>query len=530
MARARPVTILFYAINGRGLGHLVRLLSVARAARELLDALEVPSDFQLVTTSEASFVAEDFPVYKLPSKTALATARGTRERHVQNAKLLVSNLVAAQSPDLLVLDTVPYGAFQELAFLKGYARATAYVYRHLDEPVRTSELVQRHLELFDRVLVPDERDRAEEYPVPRAARERVAFVGPIHAFDAASAWSRERVRAHFAVPDDKRLVYVSAGGGGDGRERLEELARAVAADARNFVLAGFGPLHRGELCYAPNLVPLTDGNARRFFLGLDAAVSAGGYNSHQELLAAGVPTLFFAQPKGMDRQDQRIVETAERGLCAVLPEGAGVALALDRLEELLTGELGTKLRETLRERAVPRGALLAAVELLLVCASLADTGIDRAAVLEVAAWRRDATRELAREFVANARAYRAWRALAASAPELAAERDAQVARWWGGTHGAPEPLAAGAELRELADRSGADPATWSAILAAFARHPGSRSERVKRSELLDALRALDGPVAPRLAVPAASAASATLRDAVLALVRQADALPRGAAE
>jgi hypothetical protein len=47
---------------------------------------------------------------------------------------------------------------------------------------------------------------------------------------------------------------------------------------------------------------------------------------------------------------------------------------------------------------------------------------------------------------------------------------------------------------------------------------------------LDALRALDGPVAPRLAVPAASAASATLRDAVLALVRQADALPRGAAE
>jgi predicted glycosyltransferase len=279
MARGRAVRVLFYAINGRGLGHLTRLCAIARAARDLLEALELPHDFQFVTTSEATSLVEDFPVYKLPSKTALGRVKGSRERHVQHAKLIVSNLVAAQNPDLLVLDTVPYGAFQELAFLRSYARATAYVYRRLDQRAAASELVQKHLELFDRIVVPDDAEARDAYPLPRAARDRVSFVGAIHGFDAARAWPRDRVRAYFGVGEGQRLVYVSAGGGGDGRAELEQLVRAVAADPENFVLAGYGPLHRGECVYGANVVPLLEPNVSRFFGGLDAAISAAGYNS-----------------------------------------------------------------------------------------------------------------------------------------------------------------------------------------------------------------------------------------------------------
>jgi hypothetical protein len=355
----------------------------------------------------------------------------------------------------------------------------------------------------------------------------VVFVGPIHGFDPAHAWSRQRVREHFAVPEGRRLIWISAGGGGDGRDSLEPLARAIAADDRNFVLAGYGPLHRGELAYAPNLVPLTDGNASRFFSGIDAAISAGGENSHQELLAAGVPTLFYAQTKGLDRQDRRIQRAADQGLCALLPDASDPQLARSLLEELLTGELGVGIRRSLDGRSVPRGALLAAVELLLVCESVAGA-IDRRALLEVASWRRAASDELARDFVANTRAYRAWRELAASPPEIAAESDRAAARWWASAGESAEPLAVGAELRALGDRSGVDSSTWNAILAAFARHPGSRSESIKRSELLDALRAIDahgGAIQSAGDVP-----SSALRDAVLALARDADARASGVAE
>ena len=69
------VRLLFYAINGTGLGHLTRLLAVARSCRELLDALEQEADIRFLTSSEASEVVWDFPVYKLPSKTVARTVK-----------------------------------------------------------------------------------------------------------------------------------------------------------------------------------------------------------------------------------------------------------------------------------------------------------------------------------------------------------------------------------------------------------------------------------------------------------------------
>lgn len=525
MPRHEPLSILFYAINGRGLGHLTRLLAIARAARELFDALEWPCDLQFVTTSEASFVADDFPVYKLPSKTVLARAHGARDRHVQHAKLLVSNLVAAMKPDVLVLDTVPYGAFQELAFVRSYARTAAYVYRHQDPAVATSELVQRHLDLFDRILVPDDDGAADDYPVPRGARKRLAFVGRVHGFDHARAWSRERVREYFGVQPDQRLILVAAGGGGDGRDALVHLVRAVAADERSFVLAGYGPLHRGDLIHAPNVVPLTEGNASRFFPGLDAAVSAAGYNAYEELLAARVPALFFAQPKGMDRQDLRVARGLGLGLHGELPSAdASADVIRGRLEQLLDGELGTRVRAALAERAPPQGALGAAVEIAALC-----PGVDRAALYELAAWRRDAPAELASDFVPRARAFLAWRRRAAAASELARERDAGAARWWNrGAGAAPEALAAGAELVELEARLGLAPAVWEALLAAFADNPGARSESSKRLVLVDALRAiLDAhrhDAGARIAALGENEPRRVLRESVLALAAEADAL------
>jgi hypothetical protein len=49
------------------------------------------------------------------------------------------------------------------------------------------------------------------------------------------------------------------------------------------------------------------------FAGLDLAVSAGGYNSFHELMYAGVPTVFLAQPKLADDQAARARRAAEAG-------------------------------------------------------------------------------------------------------------------------------------------------------------------------------------------------------------------------
>ena len=82
--------LLFYAINGTGLGHLTRLLAVARSCREMAAAMGLESDIRFLTSSEASEVVWDFPVYKLPSKTVARTARVPVDQFESSSKLAVS--------------------------------------------------------------------------------------------------------------------------------------------------------------------------------------------------------------------------------------------------------------------------------------------------------------------------------------------------------------------------------------------------------------------------------------------------------
>ncbi len=405
MAVRSTIRVLFYAIDGTGLGHLSRLLAVARDARDLVEALGHRADFCFLTTSEASQAAWDFPVYKIPSKTVARESGASPRSFAAAAKILISNVVAAVRPDVLVLDTVAEGSFREFLFLKDYARRTAFIDRHKDTATSRSDAHQSHLALYDLVLVPDHADATKRYPIQPTLVERRRFVGPIHGYRGEEALDRATVRARFGVDADDDIVYVSAGGGGDrhAAAALETLIDVVAAEPRTFVLVGYGPLYRGERVYRRNVVPLAEGDVWRFFPGVDFAVCAAGYNTYQELLAAGVPSLLFAQEKGLDRQDERIVRGAERGWHRVLS-------ALD--PHLLRVELATlrephereRIRDALEARPRSEGRLRAAVELLALAATVDRTAIDRGELFTAACLRRRWPRvrlELARDVAAS---------------------------------------------------------------------------------------------------------------------------------
>ena len=88
------VKALFYGINGTGLGHISRLLNIARSTREILHAQGLTADFHFITTSEASQMAWDFPVYKLPSKTVIAGCDTKNKEFAAQSQFFISNLVA----------------------------------------------------------------------------------------------------------------------------------------------------------------------------------------------------------------------------------------------------------------------------------------------------------------------------------------------------------------------------------------------------------------------------------------------------
>lgn len=475
--------LVFYAINGTGLGHLTRLLAIARSARELLHTLGERADIRFITTSDGSEIAGDFPVYKVPSKLSVRQTQIDPADFLSASRMLVLNLVAQLRPHCLVLDTAPFGAFQEASMLKGLARSMIFVDRHKDPQVAQSSLHQTHLALYDRILVPDEEGEAQRYPLESTLLDRRRFVGCVSAFQPETALSRDQVRAYFGVPPGKRLIYVSAGGGGDpeSRQGLQHLVEVLAQDPRNRLLVGYGPLHRGPQLYRGNVIPLNLPEASGFFLGLDAAVSAAGYNSYQELLDAGVPTVFYAQPKGMDRQDERLRLGLERRWHLAFP--AGELSALEPV--LIHSTMESLFTVSLEQRPRSGGALRAAVELLALRASQPGCWYSRRHLFEAAQMR---------SAFAAAGFARAWQCLSwwrklTLLPAVADEETEKAALAW---QSAGQPTASqiswGARLADFQSRLEMPDERFKKGLAAWCHEgAGDRSHEERLRRQLDAV-------------------------------------------
>ncbi|MCG8473863.1 MAG: hypothetical protein MI784_00030 [Cytophagales bacterium] len=373
MARLR---ILFYGINGTGLGHLSRLLRIAREARELVNSMNIQADFRFITTSEASQAAWDFPVYKLPSKTVVASSGTPNHEFLGNSQFFISNLAAAFRPDILVMDTVPEGSFGEFLSLRSFCRRTVFINRHKKEEIALNEIHQKYLPLYDLILTPDYPKFANRHHLPPVLKSEAVYTDPIHGFKPERAFGRETVRKKFGLDSRSKLVYISAGGGGDklAQENLETIIDAVNSLGHK-PLVGYGPLFQGEICYDGSVIPFCGTDVSRYFKGVDFAISAGGYNTYQELLAAEVPAIFYAQEKGMDFQEERILEGQKQGWNLYLEELNEATLAA-QIQEMTQDETLQKVRDNLSRRSQAWGACNAAEELLKLHHSIPGSPID----------------------------------------------------------------------------------------------------------------------------------------------------------
>ncbi len=349
-----PTRVVFYAVNGTGVGHLVRLLSIARWMRRYGAVLGAPLEAWFLTSSEADAIvfAEGFAAFKIPSKTIVADAGLDRRAYLALAKQFVWHTLGLLRPDLLVVDTFPRGSFGELLSALDLCKHTVFVHRPVKREVAERPDFQAMLPLYDAIVVPEHHAEGQLF-LPDAVRDRVVHVGPVLSRERCEILPREEARARLGV-GAASCVYVSAGGGGDrGAEaHLHAVVAALRRDPSIAVVVGSGPLYRGRPVPGATTPP---GAAAEYMAAFDVAVCAAGYNTFGELMFAGVPTVFLPQEKLADDQAAR----AQRAVDA----GAARVLGPDE-------ELGAEDRTgTVRER---QGQLLAAVHALLGDASARD--------------------------------------------------------------------------------------------------------------------------------------------------------------
>jgi predicted glycosyltransferase len=325
----RRLSFLSYAVNGAGVGHVVRQVAIQRWLKRFCAFAGTKSEHWFLTTSEADTLCfhEGFGAFKLPSKTIVDDAGLDKTAYIAMAKQWVWNSLTLLRPDVLIVDTFPNGSFHELGNALDVVAHKALVLRPVKQPFARRGAFQGLVQLYDRVIVPEHEDDEPELPGFLAElglpASRVAFTGPLVRSDRFDAFSNAEARKRLGIPPGHQVVLVTGGGGGDSSVDafFDDVANAVAdrpsTDVPVHIVFAAGPLFRGPPRRGPGCTFFNGHDLAEHLAAVDVAVCAAGFNTIHELLFAGVPTLVIPQSKIADDQQARALRYAARGALRV---------------------------------------------------------------------------------------------------------------------------------------------------------------------------------------------------------------------
>ncbi|HEX8234947.1 MAG TPA: hypothetical protein VF600_03240 [Abditibacteriaceae bacterium] len=372
----RRPRLLFYAVNGLGLGHVTRLLGLARAVR-----LQSPeAEVLFLTTTEAAHViySEGFAALKLPSRAAAAAGRLRHDSWLRLSQTVVWNAISAFDPHCLVVDTFAAGTLQELLPILRWPLRKVFIFR-AQRPERAHDpFLQSTLRLYDLILVPHEQD-SENVPTPEGVAS--LWTGPMLLRERSELLQREQARAMLGLAPDAELGLLVLGGGGEpemqaARTQLREAMAAVQSPIQWIELQG--PLTRydpGEYSSAPahdSWRTLRDVHPLMIYLrAFDCAIAAAGYNTTHELQAAAVPCALWPFARDVDDQESRVAQLSAAGRVLCIGSGAAenrvpeLAAAMRSLADASTRE---RLRAAMHGASTRNGTHIGAEAILSLLA------------------------------------------------------------------------------------------------------------------------------------------------------------------
>src|ERR671923_2514611 len=227
-------TVLLYAQDRQGLGHITRSLTIAR---HLLARYPNAVAYLATKSALASHfgLPDRFDYIKLPTRLRPAAQRTALEekdakRHLRELRAaLLRELALGLAPDLVLVDHEPLGAKGEfttgLRALKAARPDTRFVFGLrdiMDDPERIRaqwrELgVYEALEqLYDGIAVygsPALHDVADAYAIPPSVRAKLQYCS--YVVREPSRLRGDAVRARYGLPLDGPLVVATAGSGSD---------------------------------------------------------------------------------------------------------------------------------------------------------------------------------------------------------------------------------------------------------------------------------------------------------------------------
>ncbi|EWY35841.1 hypothetical protein N825_34070 [Skermanella stibiiresistens SB22] len=329
--RRGPRRVLLMTSNGIGLGHLTRMLAIARRLPPDVEPVFATMSQAIRLVRREGFMVEHLSFH---DHSRVDISRWNRFLAQELAELL--NFYC---PQVLVFDgNMPHQGLLD-ALHRHPGMIPIWMRRAMWRQGSGTEAIGRE-SAFEAVLEPGELAAVVDRGPTTLSVARTRFLAPVRLCNPAEAETRAAARAALDLPAEGTCVLVQLGSGNnfDYRAAWHRL-QTVAKDHSGVTLVAVRspiaeqPLPVGPEVRQPSVYPIA-----RYLNAFDLAVSAAGYNMFHELVLGRVPTLFVPNEHPMmDDQGARARWAVRRGMALHAHAGDPYGLGR-RFAELLVPE------------------------------------------------------------------------------------------------------------------------------------------------------------------------------------------------
>lgn len=289
-------SIIFFPVNGSGMGHLTRCLAYARRLRKRTECAFFSLSSAMEVVEEMGFTGDYFVS---PFWSANTTYDWNCELAVRFGMMLERT-----RPDVVVFDgTWPFQGF--LAVCRAYGRPLKLVWSNRGLLKKNAKTVPVDKSLFDLLIRPGELGSTPgEERTPEGVRQ--LHVPPVLLLDDADILSRAAAREQLGLRPEGRYALFSLGPG-----NLKDVSGPGLRLVREVQDAGFtavwacAPISVRDVELPATVQPLSAYPLARYLRAFDVFVGAAGYNTCCEVAQAQIPSLIVPNTLLADDQMAR---------------------------------------------------------------------------------------------------------------------------------------------------------------------------------------------------------------------------------
>lgn len=339
-------TVLFFTDNGRGLGHLTRLLAVAKRGAHHFQPYFLTLSLGVQLLRDNGVPAEFFPAYH---QLGLSKREWLPLLNMRLAEAIREFEVRA----VVVDHVIPPESFRTL---RNNLAGVDLIWsrRGLWRAGKNSEALELS-DAFHRIVEPGDLAAPIDVGPTSMKRSGVQAIAPIVLVTPDEYESRARSRERLGLPPNGRAVLLNLGDSSSDElrrmvEHSRDIVRAAVRGERFYLFAPLHPLHGDEVQTIEGVKFAAIYPVARYLKAFDAVISTAGYNSFHEIAMSGVPALFVPhRGTNVDDQTRRARFAKLCGRAAWAPTvyhddfRAGVAQILDPAEGAISAAVTEKL-------------------------------------------------------------------------------------------------------------------------------------------------------------------------------------------